>query len=301
MKNKYPPLVKTNHEPEYKTSPPLKISSVGTEIKKNSSVIPDGSALLTNTGNNSSLKTQGIDYIVHAVPKMRSGCSSDEEFIEIAVKAAQNSIILADREGIKSLAICFIGGEIYRGTCDPQKLAEGIILGVINQIEKVNDLETISLIDWKGNSRHYLLEKTIELWKVGELPVLSWDGDETIFDALTFNPKGNRNIVVRAGNICDKNTHGASAVVNSENAGMSWGGGISGAIKGALGTEASNVDQQRKGLMNKFNELIIKNDDKDNKSVLEWQKELKKVGNDIEKSFTETKLKNEKSKANLAE
>jgi hypothetical protein len=30
----------------------LKISSVETEIKKNSSQMPDGSSLLTNTGNN---------------------------------------------------------------------------------------------------------------------------------------------------------------------------------------------------------------------------------------------------------
>src|SRR3954470_8545017 len=105
MKNNYPPLIKTNHEPEYKTSPPLKISSVGTEIKKNSSQMPDGSALLTNTGSNSNLKNQGINCIIHAVPRSRGSCANDGEFIEIAVKAAQNSIILADREGVGKLAI----------------------------------------------------------------------------------------------------------------------------------------------------------------------------------------------------
>ena len=57
----YSPLVKTEQEPEYKVNPPLKISSVGVEIKKNSSQMPDGSALLTDTGNNSSLKNQGIN------------------------------------------------------------------------------------------------------------------------------------------------------------------------------------------------------------------------------------------------
>ncbi|CAG8601739.1 8842_t:CDS:2 [Paraglomus occultum] len=136
--------------------------------------MPDGSALLTNTGNNSSLKNQGINYIIHTVPRHRDSSASDEEFVEIAVKAVQNSIILADREKINKLAICFVAGKIYRGTCNPEKLAEGIVC----------------------------------------------DGDETIFDALVFNPKGNRNIIVKAGDICDKSTHGAEAIVNSENAGM---------------------------------------------------------------------------------
>ena len=143
----YPALTKTEQEPEYKINPPLKISSMGVEIKKGSSQMPDGSALLTETGSNSSLKTQGINYIIHAVPKMRSSCGSDEEFIEIAVKAAQNSIILADREGIDKLAICLIGGEAYRGSCDPSKLAEGIIRGSINQLEKCQNLKGINLMD----------------------------------------------------------------------------------------------------------------------------------------------------------
>ncbi|CAI2167574.1 8016_t:CDS:2 [Funneliformis geosporum] len=180
MSNNYSALVKTGQEPEDKVNPSLKISSIGTEVKKNSSQMPDGSALLTNTGNHSSLKNRGINYIIHAVPRPRSSCASDEEFIEIAVKAAQNSIILADREGqeaIDELAICLIGGEIYRGSCSSEKLAEGIIRG----------------------------------------------------------------------------------------------GGISGAICKALGAEASSVDQQRKGLMKKFNSLAHdsqENDDdtaKDNK------------------------------------
>src|SRR4051794_29320448 len=97
---KHPALEKTNQEPEYKANPPLKISSVGVEIKKNSSQMPYGSALLTDTGNNSSLKNQGINYIIHAAP-MPEG-DSKETFIEMAAKAIQNSIILAEREGIRS-------------------------------------------------------------------------------------------------------------------------------------------------------------------------------------------------------
>ena len=109
--------------------------------------MPDGSALLTDTGKNSSLKSQGINYIIHAVPRHRSSCASDEEFIEIAVKAVQNSIILADREGIDQLALCLIGGEIYRGSCDPERLAKGIIRGALNQLEKCQSLKEITFVD----------------------------------------------------------------------------------------------------------------------------------------------------------
>src|SRR4051812_48044098 len=64
------------------------------------------------------------------------------------------------------------------------------------------------------------------------------------------------------GDIRKISTHGAEAIVNSENAGMGWGGGISGNIQIALGAEAGKVDQQRKELMRKFNELV--NQDNDN-------------------------------------
>lgn len=233
-------LQTTNKEPEYKKSPPLKISSVGTEIKKNSGQMPDGSALLTDTGNNSSLKNQGINYIIHAVPRHRSSCSSDEEFIEIATKAAQNSIILADREGIDELAICLIGGEIYRASCDPQKLAEGIIRGSINQLENCQSLKEITFVDWKGNSTKHFKKAVLEKFA----------------KEINDKWKGKVSVMAEGGDICDKSTHGAKAIVNSENAQMSWGGGISGAIRGALGTEASNVDKQRKDLMKEFNDII---------------------------------------------
>src|ERR1700753_2146624 len=89
----YPALVRTGQEPEYKRSPYLAISSVGAEIKKNSSQMPDGSALLTDTGKNSSLKSQGINYIIHAVPRSRGSSASDEEFIEIAARPLRNKKI----------------------------------------------------------------------------------------------------------------------------------------------------------------------------------------------------------------
>src|SRR5438034_11284909 len=129
MNIKFSDLIENKKEPEYKKTPPLKISSIGTKNNKKSTQMPDGSALLTDTGKNSSLKTQGINYVIHAVPRSRGSSASEEEFIELAVKAAQNSVFLAEREGIKKLAICFIAGMIYRGSCPPEKLAKAIVEG----------------------------------------------------------------------------------------------------------------------------------------------------------------------------
>jgi O-acetyl-ADP-ribose deacetylase (regulator of RNase III) len=191
----------------------LKISSVGTEIKKNSRVMPDGSALLTDTGNNSSLQNQGINYIIHVVPKTRNSCSSDEEFIEIAVKAAQNSIILADREGIKSLAICFIAGKIYLGSCPPEKLAQAIIMGALDQIEENREnLKKIIFVAFKKDDP----DPSKEIYE----PYLVDAFDKVKRASTDYFVKCQRFAEIVKGDICDKGIHGAEAIVNSENAQM---------------------------------------------------------------------------------
>ncbi|CAG8780454.1 21543_t:CDS:2, partial [Racocetra persica] len=136
-------------EPEYKKTSPLPISSIGT---KNNSVtkgnLPAGCALMTDTldgsGNGSStLNSNGITHIIHAGPKERSTFSSDEEFIECAVKSVQNCMILAERNNFDKLAVPLVGGEIFLGKCDPEKLAEGIIRGVVNQLGECRKLGVI--------------------------------------------------------------------------------------------------------------------------------------------------------------
>src|SRR5207245_4301626 len=94
--NEISPLVPDETEPEYKNNPPLLISSVGTEnTKKSTSQMPYGSALLTDTSGSSKLRNNGINYIIHAalMPQDRD----ENLFIQKAVLAMQNSIILADR------------------------------------------------------------------------------------------------------------------------------------------------------------------------------------------------------------
>nr|CAG8632960.1 6254_t:CDS:2 [Entrophospora candida] len=158
--NKFLALTPTKKEPEYQETPNLEISSVGTEnTKKLSGRIPYGCALLTSVGSQheydvpfhkkvklNKLLDQGIKHIIHATP-MPEG-NSLETFVEKATKAMQNSIILAERSGIKKLANCFLGGKIYcRNENSKQPLADGIVQGsgisgsIENKLGKMASLE----------------------------------------------------------------------------------------------------------------------------------------------------------------
>ncbi|CAH1755786.1 15094_t:CDS:10 [Entrophospora sp. SA101] len=92
-------LAPTKNELEYKTNPPLPISSVGTDYSQlgetNKNSLLPGSALLTDTLDGS------------------GG---------------------ADRYKFEKLAIPLVGGGIYLGSCDPQKLAEGIMIGKMSKL-----------------------------------------------------------------------------------------------------------------------------------------------------------------------
>lgn len=242
--NDWPALVpdKDKPEPEYKEKPPLLVSSVGTDnAKRSSSRMPFGSAILTNTGYASKLKDNGINHIIHAALMPQSQASDENAFIQKAVLAMQNSIILADRQGFKKLATCFLAGGIY---CNNEStkplLAEALIIGALNQLEKCEKLREVFFIDFDGD---YLKDAGGKMHDSGDYPEINnnkikiWRGDK------------NQNLL-------HKSFHGAEVIVNSENAEMEFRGGISGKIKEELGSSAKDVDRQRKDLMRKFNSLI---------------------------------------------
>jgi hypothetical protein len=156
-------LVPTKKEREYEKGEngvPLPISSVGcgTDCLDYFSYEPGhlvaGAALMTDTldgaGNGSSiLNDKGITHIIHVASLPYSRFNNSEEiFIDYVVKSVQNTIILADRQKFEKLAIPLVGGGTYLGSCDPSKLAERIIRGVINQLEKCQNLRNdIILVD----------------------------------------------------------------------------------------------------------------------------------------------------------
>lgn len=242
----YPALSITKQEREHENNPPLAISSVGTiNIRKDTKKMPFGSVLLTNTGTSSKLKKEEINFIIHAamMPLLKNR-SNEEVFIKIATLAIQNSIILADRQKFTKLATCFLGGNIY---CPVEEvkpdLAEAIIRAGLNQLEKCSHLKKIVFVDFDGDYYKDAWEK------------IKQEGNHSEIIKKTM---------VKKGDLLKKTTHKAEVIINSENAEMEWRSGISGKIEEKLGSEAKEVDQQRKRLMKEFYYISEKNKKKNN-------------------------------------
>ncbi|CAG8800786.1 35823_t:CDS:2, partial [Racocetra persica] len=220
--------------------------------------LPAGCALMTDTldgsGNGSSiLNSKGITHIIHAGPKERSKFPSDEEFVECVVKSVQNCIILAERNNFEKLAVPLVGGDIFLGKCDPEKLAEGIIRGVTNQLAECQKLKDIVLIDFDQKPPYLFLKKIQQLEKelFGDTAFFAED-NHFVGNLKSDKTKG---IQVRVGDIRDKNLHSCSAIVNAANTYYGMGGGIAGAIKVETGN-AGKINAKAKELISEFNSLI---------------------------------------------
>jgi curved DNA-binding protein CbpA/O-acetyl-ADP-ribose deacetylase (regulator of RNase III) len=221
------------------------ISSFGTDYSTaNQTNLPYGSALMTDTldgsGKGSSvLNNKGITHIIHAAPRPRKSFDTDQEFIQQVVKSVQNSIILADHYKFESLAIPLVGGEIYAGSCDKSEIAEGIVIGSLNQLENCQNLKKIIFVEFNNSLFTEAFKKF---------------GDD-------YSEKAE----VKKGDIRDKNLHGAKAIVNAANTYVGFGEGISKAIAEQVGN-MNKIDQKAKELIGKFYSSIQKDNEKDNSS-----------------------------------
>ncbi|CAG8679778.1 14416_t:CDS:1 [Cetraspora pellucida] len=262
----YTALKKTDQEPEYKKNPYLPISSVGiTNYSVTKDNLPAGCALMTDTldgsGNGSSiLNSKGITHIIHAGPKEWSKFPSDEEFVECVVKSVQNCIILAERNNFERLAVPLVGGDIFLGKCDPEKLAEGIIRGVANQLAECQKVKEIALIDFDKKPPYLFLKKIQQLEKELFNTKIQLSADRFI-GILKGSNKTNswfgnqKTIKVKVGDIRDKNLHSCSAIVNAANTYYGMGSGLAGAIKAQTGN-AGKINAKAKELISEFNSLI---------------------------------------------
>ncbi|RHZ35294.1 hypothetical protein GvMRE_IIg62 [endosymbiont GvMRE of Glomus versiforme] len=219
--------------------------------------LPAGSALLTDTldGNDngsSILNSKGITHIIHAAPNPRSSFSNDQDFINCVVKSVQNSIIIADQlannpdKEVEKLAIPLVGGGIYLGNCDPQKLAQAIIIGAVHQLEKMPHLKKIIFIDWGGDYKYF--SKSFE----AELQDLFHDNIKHPYLVIRLKNKLDKCVVCKEGDIRDKNLHRASVIVNAANAQVKFGDGVSGKIAEQVGNK-NKIDQVAERLIRKFN------------------------------------------------
>jgi O-acetyl-ADP-ribose deacetylase (regulator of RNase III) len=263
---KYGAIKVTEEYQKYKYNSSMVISAAGIsekEFLKNvkggeSKFLPAGSALLTDTLEGSELDKKGIKYIIHAAPKPRSSFSEDKEFIDCVVKSVQNSIILADQlannsdEGMKELAIPLVGGGIYRGDCDPQKLAQAIIIGAVHQLEKCQHLKKINFIDWGGEYKYFAKSfetKLQSLFSVGNI--------DRYYQTLKLkNSSDDKYVICKEGDIRNKEGfHHASIIVNAANTEVKFGAGISGKISEQVG-DKNKIDQVAEGLIRKFNNSV---------------------------------------------
>ncbi|CAG8666870.1 3187_t:CDS:2 [Ambispora leptoticha] len=247
--NEYPAIAATGREPEYKINPSLPISSVGTgndrpDLVPNLNGTPGhltaGSALLTDTldgsGNGSSiLNDKGITHLIHAVNQPFSSFANNEQwFINYVVRSVQNSIILADRYKFEKLAIPLVGGGIFLGSCDPQKLAEGIVKGAINQLAECKTYNKLfCLTDIIAKPPEKIANGGLELAK---------NPTKIIFDEW--------------GDIRDKRIHEASVIVNVANTQVKFGGGISGAIAKQVGDKTKIEAKAQELIEVDYNSLV---------------------------------------------
>jgi len=108
---------------------------VGTEnnLPVGRRAIPRGSALLTSSGN---LATRGINQIIHAAPGSNAQIAPwGNPTLQGVVRSVQNSILLAERNNLRDLAIPFVGGSIFFRAMkiSKEKLLRGIMEAAINQ------------------------------------------------------------------------------------------------------------------------------------------------------------------------
>ncbi|CAI2161472.1 10373_t:CDS:10 [Funneliformis geosporum] len=241
---------------EYELEKELNAFKGSKEGKRKPPRIPRGSALLTTSGK---LGEQRINHIIHACPGSHSGESNIKPTLDGVIKSVQNSLLLAQKNKITSIAFPLIGGEIFLDYFEEltgnekdkkERLAETIMVNAINQV--LNDLSlgiiTIVFVDFYSFFRN------------GELP----------FQKAYKKIKGEKNIwknaldnarLVEGNNtnqgILNYENHKCEAIVNAANLECKFGGGISGRIGKATGNITA-IDEEARESASSLAELLDK-------------------------------------------
>jgi O-acetyl-ADP-ribose deacetylase (regulator of RNase III) len=192
-------------------------------------MLPIGSALITTSG---ALADTGITAIIHAASGSMclSGALYDPTLFSVAA-SVRNSMHLARAHGHASVAIPFIGGQIFlqRICTTADALARTIVEAVIGS----------------GGG--------LSIRLVTFLPADTCLFESIVAQSLQASPlPPGVSIEVRQGDICAFDLHGCSAIVNAANTEVQFGGGVSGAIARATRSDVA-IDREAKNLIKKFN------------------------------------------------
>jgi O-acetyl-ADP-ribose deacetylase (regulator of RNase III) len=213
---KYLEMKKDHHQ--------LVISSEKTKAYKevaDHKMVPRGSAVLTPSGH---LEKSGIKRIIHAATgsMTKSGPNFDPtlEGLKLSLK---NSLVIAQKQGLKCIAVPFIGGGIFLHAFKMTKtqLAEAI------------------------------LESTIAEKSKPEIIFVTWGAEDTAIFQTLLKKHAHPHIRTVEGSITDFKIHKCETIVNAANMEIVFGGGISGVIGNATG-QGPEINKMAQELIHKF-------------------------------------------------
>lgn len=251
----------TNSSPAFAKNPAIEISSLrddkgnvvaslaAPKVKiektwKENNLAPIGSASLTTSGD---LSASGIKWVIHAAPaSMGQYDQSTEPTIHSIKQSIRSSIRLAEIQGVKRVAIPLIGGGIFlsRLGVDQEELAYHIIDAARGMRSKVE----IVFVGYKEEEVENI-QKGFDKSK-GESKGFRY-GLKDVFSRIIGKGKTTlfKNSTIAQGSITDFQVHGAEAIVNAANMELQFGGGLSGVIGNATGSQASEVDAINRSLI----------------------------------------------------
>ncbi|MEN0059599.1 MAG: macro domain-containing protein [Bdellovibrio sp.] len=210
----------------------------------NMDLAPRGSAALTSSGD---LATTGIKYIIHAASgAMMNSTDKTAPSLEGVRLSVINSIRIAEKEGIKKLAIPLIGGGIFLRSLNISK--EELAYSIIQAARSAKSSVQLVFVAYNASdseAMQYALDKDSKA-KAKTTTEGDWDWLIKIWKYIlkTF-ASSSQNFAAKAelvqGSIVDFKVHKAEAIVNAANMEISFGGGISGAI-GQATNESGYID-----------------------------------------------------------
>ena len=228
--------------------------------RKSPTVLPCGSAILTGSGD---LEKQGIKAIVHACPGSIEKKDKDLN-IQGVIRSVQNSILLAERNGYKSLAFCLIGSNFLDNIISPNqgtkkerqiKLAEIIVR---TAVEQRKNLEKIVFVDFgnaafqsaygKVGSEHVFGDKKSEVEKIEKISATSG----VVSSPANGKPKEK--------GITDYSLHKCEVIVNSLNIEGEFinSGSFSGFIASKTGSGKNQIQKEIEKHISEFNKRLKK-------------------------------------------
>lgn len=235
------------------------ISAQGTEVSsvKGLSLVPKGSAVLTPSG---ALAASGIKYVIHAAPGSVGsfGPAGEPSLASIRLSIA-NAIRVAEKKGVKSIALPLIGGGIFlpRLGVTQEQLAFEIINAARSTKTKMNVVfvgyeatEYAKINTAYSQNRIQNIEKPgsrlIQLWRWVTSWIIARDNSAADFFA---------NSRVVHGSITKFSDHGAEAIVNAANMELLFGAGVSGAI-GSATQQSEAIDAINQKLIQSLQERL---------------------------------------------